>query len=150
MLSQWRRQSMRKDKATPSPSSEQAARRMRSVRRRDTAAELAVRKATHRLGLRYRVDVAPIRGIRSRADLVFFPARVAVFIDGCFWHGCPLHGTAPKSNAAWWREKIAANKERDAITDIRLRDMGWCVVRAWEHEAPELVAMRIQREVSQR
>jgi DNA mismatch endonuclease (patch repair protein) len=118
--------------------------RLRHVRRRDTAAELAVRRLVHARGLRYRVDVAPIAGIRRRADLVFTRAHVAVFIDGCFWHRCPIHGTEPKNNAEWWRAKLDANVARDRDTDRRLREAGWVVIRAWEHEAPTVVADRIE------
>src|SRR5687768_248615 len=88
-------------------------RRMETTRRRDTKPEVLLRSQLHRAGLRYRVDRAPVRGMRSRADLVFAAARVAVFVHGCFWHGCPLHATWPKANADWWRAKILANRERD-------------------------------------
>ncbi len=111
--------------------------------RRDTKAELVVRRAVWRRGLRYRVDLAPLSGSRRRADLVFTRARVAVFVDGCFWHGCPIHATAPKSNAAWWEEKLAANVRRDRDTEARLEAAGWHVVRVWEHEDPEEAAERI-------
>ncbi len=111
--------------------------------RRDTKAELAVRRAVWRRGLRYRVDLAPLSGSRRRADLVFTRAKVAVFVDGCFWHGCPIHATAPKSNAEWWAEKLAANVRRDRDTDERLEAAGWLVVRVWEHEDPEEAAGRI-------
>jgi DNA mismatch endonuclease (patch repair protein) len=96
----------------------------------------------HARGLRYRVD-AVLPGMRRRADLLFTSARVAVFIDGCFWHGCPDHGTQPKSNAAWWAEKIISNVKRDRDTDQRLAAEGWTVVRVWEHEAPAMAAARV-------
>jgi DNA mismatch endonuclease (patch repair protein) len=73
-------------------------------------------------------------GLRRRADLVFGTARVAVYVDGCFWHGCPVHGTWPKANAEWWRTKIEANRNRDADTDRRMNEAGWLVIRVWEHE----------------
>src|SRR4051794_37394923 len=95
--------------------------RMSRTRGRDTAPELALRRAVHAKGLRYRVDVAPVRGIRRRADLVFTRARVAVFVDGCFWHGCPVHATWPATNAEFWREKLEANRRRDRDTDSQLR-----------------------------
>jgi DNA mismatch endonuclease (patch repair protein) len=85
--------------------------------------------------------------MRRRADLLFGSARVAVFIDGCFWHGCPEHGTQPKSNAQWWAEKISNNAERDRDTDQLLASRGWTVVRVWEHEAPGVAAARIAEAV---
>ncbi|MGH3712036.1 MAG: very short patch repair endonuclease [Micromonosporaceae bacterium] len=110
--------------------------------RRDTRPELAVRRLVHARGLRYRVD-APLPAMRRRADLLFAGPRVAVFIDGCFWHGCPQHASWPKRNARWWASKIAANVARDEDTDRRLAVAGWRVVRVWEHEQPDLAADRI-------
>ena len=115
-------------------------RRMQSQRTRDTAPELALRKALHALGLRYRVDRAPIPGSLRRADIVFARQRVAVYVDGCFWHGCPEHGTRSKSNTAWWEEKLARVRARDADTDRALAEAGWFVVRVWEHEDLRAVA----------
>jgi len=115
--------------------------------RRDTAPELAVRRALHAMGLRYRVDLSPLPGLRSRADIVFTRQRVAAFVDGCFWHGCPDHGTLPKHNAAWWAEKIEANRRRDRRVDDTLRAAGWVVVRIWEHEDPVAAAERIAQVV---
>ena len=124
---------------------------MQSQRTRDTAPEMAVRRLLHAMGLRYRVDRTPIRGLRRRADLVFGPARVAVFIDGCFWHGCPEHGNPrPASNTWYWPAKIQRNKDRDADTDSRLLAQGWAVVRAWEHENPGDVAAHVGRLVLSR
>jgi DNA mismatch endonuclease (patch repair protein) len=129
----------------PQPSSEGARLTMRANRRRDTSIELAVRRRLHAAGLRYRVDYAPDRGDRRRrADIVFTRARIAVFLDGCFWHGCPDHYTEPKSNVGYWRPKIARNRERDAETTRRLRDLGWTVLRYWEHEDAEEVAKAIE------
>lgn len=116
---------------------------MQAVGKRDTPPERALRSALHRRGLRYRVDKAPIAGLRRRADIVFGPARVAVFVDGCFWHGCPDHVTWPKANADWWKRKIARNRERDADTNRRLAEAGWSVVRVWEHEDTEEAAERV-------
>lgn len=121
---------------------------MQSTRRRDTASELALRSLLHRRGLRYRVDYPVIPGSRRRADLVFSRARVAVFIDGCFWHGCPEHASWPKANAEWWREKILTNRRRDEDTDKTLADAGWHVIRVWEHEPPAEAADRIQKAVA--
>lgn len=114
--------------------------------RRDTRAELAVRRAVWQLGLRYRVHIAPLRG-RRRADLVFTRALVAVYVDGCFWHSCPLHATMPKANREWWEQKLAANVARDRDTDARLAEAGWTVLRVWEHEDPGEAAERICRAV---
>lgn len=116
---------------------------MQANRRRDTSPEMAVRRLAHAEGLRYRVDAKPLPQLNRRADLVFTRAKVAVFIDGCYWHGCPLHGTAAQSNADYWRTKIARNRERDAETNQRLGDAGWLVVRAWEHDDPTSVVTRI-------
>jgi DNA mismatch endonuclease (patch repair protein) len=118
--------------------------------RRDTKPELAVRRVLHRRGLRYRVDLRPIPEVRSRADLVFTRARVAVYIDGCFWHRCPIHSTAPKANARWWADKLGANVARDRAIDRRLAEAGWLVVRVWEHEDPESAADRIEAAVRER
>jgi DNA mismatch endonuclease (patch repair protein) len=110
--------------------------------RRDTKPELALRRAVWRLGLRYRVDIAPIPG-RRRADLVFTRAKVAVYVDGCFWHSCPTHATVPKANREWWVEKLETNVRRDRDTDSRLAAAGWTVIRVWEHEPVEAAAERI-------
>lgn len=116
---------------------------MQSTRRRDTPKELALRRALHRRGLRYRVDAPPMAGMRRRADMVFAKARVAVYVHGCFWHGCPEHATSPKANAEWWRSKLDANRRRDEDTRRRLEDLGWCVVEVWEHEDSESAADRV-------
>jgi DNA mismatch endonuclease (patch repair protein) len=123
---------------------------MQAQRARDTQPELALRRHLHAIGLRYRVDRAPLHGLRRRADIVFGPARVAVYVDGCFWHGCPDHGTRPQSNAAWWAEKLRRNRERDAETDAALRAAGWLPMRFWEHEAPERAARTVLAAVSAR
>lgn len=132
---------------SPAASSAAARRRMQANRSRDTQPELLIRSTLHRRGLRFRVDRQPVEGVRRRADLVFPRAHIAVFIDGCFWHGCPEHGTWPKSNATFWREKIKTNQRRDADTDRRLRKAGWEVIRIWEHEEPSKAADRIERRV---
>jgi DNA mismatch endonuclease, patch repair protein len=116
--------------------------RMQATAQRDTPGELALRSAAHRAGLRYRVDW-PLPGLRRRADLAFVKARIAVFVDGCFWHGCPTHGTWPKANAAWWRAKIEGNRLRDQDTDGRLIEAGWAVVRLWTHDEPRQAINRI-------
>jgi DNA mismatch endonuclease (patch repair protein) len=102
--------------------------------RRDTKPEMALRQELHRSGLRYRVDYQVLKGLRRRADVAFPRAQVAVFVDGCFWHGCPTHRTWPKSNSEWWASKLEANVSRDRDTDRRLAEAGWLVIRVWEHE----------------
>jgi DNA mismatch endonuclease (patch repair protein) len=120
---------------------------MRVTPQRDTRPELALRTALHSLGLRYRVDARPIDSLRRRADVVFPRARVAVFLDGCFWHGCDLHMTWPAANAEWWRAKIGRTQVRDRETDATLRAAGWCVIRVWEHEDPVEAAQTIRNAV---
>ncbi|MGN8026220.1 very short patch repair endonuclease [Microbacterium sp. 22242] len=125
---------------------EESRRSMLANRRRDTSPELAVRQRIHAAGLRYRVDFPPIGG-RRRADIVFTKRKVAVFIDGCFWHGCPIHATFPKRNSEYWLPKLQRNIERDRDTDAQLQDAGWIVLRFWEHEAPDAVAQQIEHVV---
>ena len=131
-------------------SSETARRTMRANRRRDTKPELAIRSALHQLGMRFRVDFAPLPDRRRRADVVFTRWRVAVYVDGCFWHGCPEHGTTPRANEGYWRDKLRRNRERDAETVADLIDAGWTVVRVWEHESPGDAAHRIIAVVDER
>lgn len=118
---------------------------MRANRSRDTAPERAIRSQLHRRGLRYRTHVRPIPERRCEADLVFGGARVAVFVDGCWWHGCPDHRPLPKSNRDWWARKISATVERDRRNDKALAEASWKVVRVWEHESPVKAADRIER-----
>ncbi|AMY53608.1 very short patch repair endonuclease [Rhodococcoides fascians] len=117
--------------------------RLSKQRRRDTKPEVALRRELHRRGLRYFVDRAPVKGMRRRADLVFPRRKVAVYVDGCFWHSCPVHATKPRNNAQWWADKLAANVARDRDTDTRLIEEGWRVVRIWEHEDPVVAAQRV-------
>jgi DNA mismatch endonuclease (patch repair protein) len=105
---------------------------------------MAVRRVLHARGLRYRVDVAVPPLLRRRADIVFTKARVAIFLDGCFWHGCPKHGTVPRRNRSWWRAKIAENQRRDRDTARVLTEFGWTVMRFWEHDDPAVAAARIE------
>ena len=124
---------------------------MQLQRERDTAPEVALRQALHRLGLRYRLDRPIVPGTRRRVDIVFVRARVAVFVDGCFWHGCPRHGVRDhKINGWYWPDKIAGNKARDLDTGRRLRRAGWKVIRIWEHENPSRAAARVARVVQSR
>jgi DNA mismatch endonuclease (patch repair protein) len=135
----------------PAPSSLAAARRMQANRRRDTRPELALRSELHRRGLRFRVD-HPLRtgGRTVRPDIVFSRARVAVYVDGCFWHGCPLHATSPKANAAYWTPKLKENVERDRRTTNALEADGWTVLRIWEHVSPSDAAGTVAEIVRQR
>ena len=123
---------------------------MSKQRSRDTGPERAIRSRLHAVGLRYRVHRRPVAGVQREADIVFGGAKVAVFVDGCFWHGCPEHGTWPANNADWWRAKIEGNRERDRDTDDRLAEAGWVVVRVWEHENPDAAVGRIVEVVEAR
>lgn len=125
-------------------------RSMQSNTRRDTKPELALRRAVHGLGLRYRVDAKPLTQLRRRADMVFSRAKVAVFLDGCFWHGCPEHHTVAKANAQFWADKVSGNRARDRDTDARLAEAGWACVRVWEHEDPHAAAARVAEVVRAR
>lgn len=124
-------------------SSERVRATMQRNRRRDTAPELAVRRLVHSKGLRYLVDARPLPSLNRRADLVFRGPKVAVFIDGCYWHGCPQHGTTAQTNSEYWRDKITRNQARDVETDALLEAAGWLPLRFWEHEPPSDVASRI-------
>lgn len=128
----------------PTASSSRVSSRMRTQLRRDTKVELAIRSILHRAGLRYRVDSRPVRDLPRRADVVFVRRKLAVFVDGCFWHGCPMHSKRIEHNRRWWRTKISRNEMRDRDTDKMLRDRGWTVLRIWEHEDATEAARRIQ------
>jgi len=117
---------------------------------KDTVPELAIRRFLHASGYRYRLHVRPDAKLNRRADIVFRKAQVAVFVDGCFWHGCPLHFVEPKTNPEYWRSKIARNRIRDEETTKALRKSGWKVVRVWEHQAPSAAAARIRRVVDEK
>jgi DNA mismatch endonuclease, patch repair protein len=128
----------------PFPTSKAASAVMRGNKKVDTRPELAVRRRLHALGLRYRVNhLLTLPELKVRPDVVFLRVRVAVFVDGCFWHGCPAHGTKPRSNATYWYSKILRNQERDQRIDAVLRANGWQVIRAWEHEDPNAVSKMI-------
>lgn len=120
---------------------------MQGNRSRDTKPELLVRRAAHALGLRYRVNARPEPTLNRTADLLFPRAMVAVFIDGCYWHGCPKHCSLPATNAEFWAAKIDRNRERDCDTTARLEALGWLVLRFWSHEDPNAVAQAIRRAV---
>lgn len=135
----------------PAASSAQALARMQRQRRTDTRPESELRRRLHRRGLRYLVDAPlPLPGLRRRADVLFRGALVAVFVDGCYWHACPIHGTTPKTNREWWASKLALNVARDRDTDQRLADAGWLAVRVWEHDEPDAAADLIERIVRRR
>ena len=140
----------RRKNRNPIPSSEAALKRMQAAKPRDTAPEKALRSALHKKSLRFRVDVKPVKELNRRADIVFRSAKVAVFVDGCFWHGCPIHGTRAKANAEFWRNKIKQNQERDLDTNARLEKAGWKVIRVWEHEDPGKVSPKIYKTVVKR
>jgi len=123
---------------------------MKAQRRRDTSCEVQLRRLLHSRKLRYRLDIRPEPSLRRRADIVFTRAKVAVFVDGCFWHGCPQHRSWPVNNADWWREKIKRNKDRDASTTTALKENGWIVVRIWEHDDAIRAAERISTVVVNR
>ncbi|WP_159841831.1 very short patch repair endonuclease [Nocardia sp. CY41] len=123
---------------------------MQSNRSRDTKPEMLVRRAVHAMGLRYRVAARPLLDQRFTADLVFTRARVAVFIDGCYWHGCPLHHRLPRQNQDYWLKKIERNQDRDMRTDSMLKSAGWRSLRFWEHEDPSLVAATIAKTIGER
>ena len=133
----------------PAPSTAAAREIMQRNRRRDSRAEVVLRRALHRSGLRFRID-HPIRLASRRPvrpDIVFTRARVAVFVDGCFWHGCPAHGRTPKSNTGYWEAKIALNRDRDERQTTALGAAGWTVVRIWEHEPTESAAHAVSAAV---
>ncbi len=136
--------------AYPHPSSPEVRRRMLACGPRDTAPELALRSALFRLGLRFRLDRRPIPSLRRKADILFPRLKIAVFVDGCFWHACPEHSTWPKANAEFWRLKIVGNRARDLDTDRRLAEAGWLSLRVWEHEDPVAAAERIAEEIRKR
>jgi DNA mismatch endonuclease (patch repair protein) len=120
---------------------------MQRQARADTHPELALRQELHRRGLRYRLHRQVLPGLRRNLDIVFTSARVAVEVRGCFWHRCPLHQSAPKSNAEWWAGKLARNVERDRETALRLAEAGWLLVEVWEHEDPSEAARRVEAAV---
>jgi len=123
---------------------------MAATRGKNNRADMLLRSALHRQGLRFRIQQRLIPGTTRTVDIVFPRARLAIFVDGCFWHRCPLHRSWPKSNAQWWRRKILRNVERDRDTDERLKALGWKVIRVWEHENLVKAANRIVGEYKNR
>nr|WP_228868618.1 very short patch repair endonuclease [Streptomyces halstedii] len=122
---------------------------MRGNRNKDTRPELRLRSLLHKQGLRYRVAARPLPELRRTADVLFSKPKVAVFVDGCYWHGCPEHLRESHKNAEFWRTKIEGNRARDAETDRLLGEAGWTVVRVWEHEDPVDACARIEGIVRQ-
>ena len=137
-------------RAYESWASSEAARRTKvATRGRDTRPEVRVRSALHRLGYRFRVCMRPLPELRRSADIVFPRIKLAVFIDGCFWHGCPVHYSRPRTNVSYWTDKIAGNVTRDHDTNIQLRNAGWHVLRIWEHIEPADAARAVAAAVDQ-
>lgn len=124
---------------------------MSRQRTKDTAPEVMLRRELHRRGRRFRVHMRPEPTLKRTPDIVFTGARVVIFVDGCFWHSCPEHGTRPKANAEWWAAKLESNRARDRDTDERFRELGWIVVHVWEHmgdrEAADLVEQFLRTRV---
>lgn len=125
-------------------------RNMQAIRSRDTKPEQLIRRIVHANGLRYRVAAKPLPDLRRTADLVFRPAKVAVFIDGCYWHGCPEHYVPPKTNSGYWSDKVTRNMARDRDTNQRLTEAGWLVLRFWEHQDSDASALSIVSAVRER
>jgi len=131
-------------------SSEKTRKSMRANRRRDTTPELALRRELWKAGLRYRVDARVLAQVARRADLSFRRERIAVFVDGCFWHMCSLHRTVPATNREFWEAKLKANRVRDLDTDRRLVAEGWLPIRLWSHEDPSVASIVVAEAVFQR
>ncbi len=130
------------------PPTDPVRRQMQAQKTAGTRIEMAVRRLLHSEGYRYRVNCRLLPDHRFKGDIVWRGRRLAVFLDGCFWHGCPLHGTTPKSNREWWEAKIAANRERDRRVNELLSDRGWTVLRFWEHDDPTAVASSVASHLS--
>lgn len=142
--------SVRAPRVCVQPSSDAVRVRMQRQRTTGTAPECALRRELHRLGLRYRVNVAIPALSRMKVDVLFPTERIAVFVDGCFWHRCPVHATWPTSNATFWRTKLDRNAERDRQTDAALSGAGWSPIRVWEHEDARVAARKVQANVIER
>jgi DNA mismatch endonuclease, patch repair protein len=118
----------------PTPSSSQVRRVMQANCGGDTLPEQVLRSGLHKLGLRFRKHARPFANLRCDADIVLASQKICVFVDGCFWHGCPVHRKIPKTNSNWWKEKIQANIDRDCRNAEILAINGWRVIRVWEHD----------------
>lgn len=137
-------------KAVPPASSRLSRHRMRSTPSRDTRFELRVRSALHKRGLRYRVNYSPLPGTRRTGDVVFVKARIAVMLDGCFWHRCPTHFKRPKTNVEFWEAKFARNRQRDKETTELLSEAGWLVLRFWEHQPTDYIVETVHKHLRHR
>lgn len=136
----------------PGSTSEAQSAANRGVRRSNTKPEVAIRSALHKLGYRFRKDHylrVSVSGVRARPDIVFTKSRVAIFIDGCFWHLCPIHGRIPSSNPSYWVPKLEGNAQRDRVTTSALQEAGWTVLRFWELEPTEAVIQQIVQTLEQ-
>ena len=131
-----------KSGARPTPSSEQVSQQMKRMPRKDSVPEVRLRRELHSRGLRFRVN---LRGLPGTPDIAFTRAKIAVVVDGCFWHRCPEHGVLPKANRDWWREKLDRNVERDRRKDGELEELGWLSIHVWEHDDPSTVADGIEQ-----
>jgi len=123
---------------------------MQSNRSKNSGPEVAVRSALHRAGLRFRIHYRPLQGLKREVDIAFTRSQVAVFVDGCFWHGCPIHATRPAINVEWWATKLDGNIARDRLTNEVLTKAGWRVLRFWEHVGPAEVVVAVVAELAQR
>jgi DNA mismatch endonuclease, patch repair protein len=137
----WQTRDMPSTRAGPTPLNAAVTEQMRKMPRHSTTPEMLLRRELHRRGLRYRIHPAALPG---RPDIAFTRAHIAVFVDGCFWHGCERHGTVPKNNRAWWVEKLRRTAERDREKDELLVRLGWQTIHIWEHDAPNQAADRIE------
>lgn len=126
----------------PRPLNEVVRRQMASMPTKDTSVEIALRRELHRLGVRYRLH---LRHLPGTPDIALTRARMAIFVDGCFWHRCPAHGTSPKNNSLWWSNKLDENVARDRRNDLQLLGLGWTPIHVWEHEDPSAAAAEIHR-----
>ena len=135
--------------ARPPASTPEVRRRMQATKQKDTEPELALRRALHARGLRYRVNVKLPALPRRRMDIVFPSAKLVVLVHGCFWHSCPDHATTAKANYTYWLTKLKANRERDLDTERRLQEAGWTVLTVWEHEPVETAADRVAQHLAE-
>ena len=131
----------------PAPLDAATSARLARQARAATKPEMALRRELHRRGLRYRVNHPALPG---RPDIAFTRVKIAVFVDGCFWHSCPLHGTVPRNNRDWWQAKLDRNVARDRVKDSALEDLGWTVLHVWEHETAPAAAERVEQTWRQR
>lgn len=126
---------------TPIPLNQHVTQQMKKMPRSGSKPEMLLRSELFRRGMRFRVNYPALPG---RPDIAFTKAKIAIFIDGCFWHGCPIHGTLPKNNREWWDEKLQGNKDRDRRKDLELQEMGWLALHYWEHDDFEEIADEIE------